>query len=449
MLAQIQRSCGERAMRLRRVLAREVHLDIRQPAQVKRIRLLGWLAFIGFPTFYVVWKFVFPQPYESLTLRLVAMVMCLPLIVSRDLRDKKWLPMHFWMTLTYALSFFFVYMYLMNHGNLVWSQSLVIAVIILFNFSGWLGGATSLVLGTATAWLVYNYVTPPPATLLAVNWPMELPIIGFTICTIAVLKIDQRILIQEKLDGMAIALGTVAHELRTPIRSIGSTALGMGRYLPGLIRFYEENETPENSLNLPRAHFGLLKDALPRIQMEVDRMNHGIDVLLVNARVKAQQGPSEHFPLSQAIEEALARYPFEPGQRDLVHADLTADFPIHADQKLMVMVLFNLLKNALHALARAGHGEIRLRMELGTRRNRLIFRDTGTGVPERELSSIFKRFHTYPRNEGTGIGLAFCRETLEAWDGRIHCSSVEHEYTEFVLEFPPATPRREGAGAAG
>jgi signal transduction histidine kinase len=247
---------------------------------------------------------------------------------------------------------------------------------------------------------------------------------------------------------MAIALGTVAHELRTPIRSIGSTALGMGRYLPGLIRFYEENETPENSLNLPRAHFGLLKDALPRIQLEVDRMNHGIDVLLVNAKVKAGQGPGEHFRLGEAIEEALARYPFEPGQRELVHADLTTDFPIQADQKLMVMVLFNLIKNALHALARAGHGEIRLRMEHGTRRNRLIFRDTGTGVPERELSSIFKRFHTYPRNEGTGIGLAFCRETLEAWDGRIHCSSVEHEYTEFVLEFPPAMPRHENAGAA-
>ncbi|MGT2492649.1 hypothetical protein ACU4GD_24340 [Cupriavidus basilensis] len=37
----------------------------------------------------MVWKFVFPQPYESLTLRLVAMVMCLPLIVSRDLRGHK------------------------------------------------------------------------------------------------------------------------------------------------------------------------------------------------------------------------------------------------------------------------------------------------------------------------------------------------------------------------
>ena len=89
MLAQIQRSCGESAMRLRRVLAREVHLDIRQPAQVKRIRLLGWLAFTGYPAFYLIWKFWFPQPYESLVLRLVAMVMCLPLIVSRDLRDKK------------------------------------------------------------------------------------------------------------------------------------------------------------------------------------------------------------------------------------------------------------------------------------------------------------------------------------------------------------------------
>ncbi|WP_156173770.1 sensor histidine kinase [Cupriavidus basilensis] len=447
MLAQIQRSCGESAVRLRRVLAREVHLDVRQPAQIKRIRLLGWLAFIGFPVFYAVWTFGFPQPYESLVLRLVAMLMCLPLLVTRDLRERKWLPAYFLFTLTYCLSFFFVYLYLMNHGNLVWSQSLVIAVIILFNFSGWVGGAASLVVGTAAAWLVYTYVTPPPAGLLEVNWPVELPIIGFTICTIAVLKIDQRILIQEKLDGMAIALGTVAHELRTPIRSIGSTALGMGRYLPGLIRFYEENETPENSLNLPRAHFGLMKDALPRIQLEVERMNHGIDVLLVNARGGADREPGEPFPLGAAVREALARYPFEAGQRERVHADLDDDFLVRAEQKLLVMVLFNLIKNALHALARAGHGEIRLRLERGPRRNRLVFRDTGTGIPERELGAIFRRFHTYPRNEGTGIGLAFCKETIEAWGGRIHCDSVEHEYTEFVLEFPPATPRREAAAA--
>ncbi|NUA29528.1 HAMP domain-containing histidine kinase [Cupriavidus basilensis] len=452
MLATIRRSCGDSLVRLRRLLAKEVHLDIRQPAQVKRIHLLGLLAFVGYPLFYVVWKYLFPQPYESLMLRLLAMVMFTPLILTGDLRDRKWLPAYFFVTLTYGLSFLFVYLYLMNHGNLVWSQSLVIAVVILFNFSGWLAGAASLALGTAGAWLVYRFMTSP-AEILTVNWLMELPIIGFTICTVAVLKIDQRILIQEKLDGMAIALGTVAHELRTPIRSIGSTALGMARYLPGLIRFYQENETPANTLNLPPGHFGLLKEALPRIQLEVDRMNHGIDVLLVNARVGAMQEPDEEFLLGNAISEALARYPFEAGQRESVHADLEEDFVVRADQKLLVMVLFNLIKNALHAMARAGHGEIRLCTERGIRRNRLIFRDTGSGIPARELSSIFKRFHTYPRNEGTGIGLAFCKDTLEAWGGRIHCHSVEHEYTEFMLEFPPvaapATPAREGGGAAG
>ncbi len=452
MLAQIRRSCGDSFAHLRRVLAKEIHLDVRQPAQVKRIHLMGWLAFIGYPLFYVIWKYWFPQPYESLTLRLLAMVIFAPLILTGNLRDRKWLPAYFFITLTYGLSFLFVYLYLMNHGNLVWSQSLVIAVFILFNFSGWVTGAASLALGTAVAWLVYRYVTPTQASPLEVNWLMELPIIGFTICTVAVLKIDRHILIQEKLDGMTIALCTVAHELRTPIRSIGATALGMGRYLPALIRFYEENETRANTLNLPPGHFALLKDALPRIQLEVDRMNHGIDVLLVNARVGAAQAPADEFPLANAVSEALARYPFEAGQRERVHAEMTEDFAIRADQKLLVMVLFNLLKNALHAIARAGHGEIRLRTERGSRRNRLVFRDTGTGIPQRELASIFKRFHTYPRNEGTGIGLAFCKETLEAWGGRIHCHSVEHEYTEFVLEFPPvmaAAPAQDGAGAAG
>jgi two-component system CAI-1 autoinducer sensor kinase/phosphatase CqsS len=64
------------------------------------------------------------------------------------------------------------------------------------------------------------------------------------------------------------------------------------------------------------------------------------------------------------------------------------------------------------------------------------FRDTGCGIPAKELPHIFRRFYTYPPNAGTGIGLAFCRDTLEAWGAKITCRSEQDAYTEFAIQFP-------------
>ncbi|MFV0486242.1 MAG: hybrid sensor histidine kinase/response regulator, partial [Vibrio fluvialis] len=33
------------------------------------LTLVGWMGFIGFPLYYYIWQYVFPQPYESLLLR--------------------------------------------------------------------------------------------------------------------------------------------------------------------------------------------------------------------------------------------------------------------------------------------------------------------------------------------------------------------------------------------
>jgi signal transduction histidine kinase len=68
----------------------------------------------------------------------------------------------------------------------------------------------------------------------------------------------------------------------------------------------------------------------------------------------------------------------------------------------------------------------------------VIVRDTGCGIPESELPHIFRRLYSYPANMGTGIGLAFCRDTLEAMGATISCRSAHRFYTEFTIRFPKA-----------
>jgi signal transduction histidine kinase len=65
----------------------------------------------------------------------------------------------------------------------------------------------------------------------------------------------------------------------------------------------------------------------------------------------------------------------------------------------------------------------------------LALRDTGKGIQEKYMNRIFDPFYTSrPTGQGTGLGLAFCKEVLNSFAGNITCKSIYGEYTEFTLE---------------
>jgi two-component system CAI-1 autoinducer sensor kinase/phosphatase CqsS len=115
-----------------------------------------------------------------------------------------------------------------------------------------------------------------------------------------------------------------------------------------------------------------------------------------------------------------------------------SDFTFLGRHELATVVLLNLLRNALKALQRAGKGKVRIIVDGTRRRPRLLLMDSGCGISPRQLPYIFERFYSYPPNTGAGIGLALCKDILQAWHGRIRCRSREQRYTVFALEFPPA-----------
>ncbi len=104
----------------------------------------------------------------------------------------------------------------------------------------------------------------------------------------------------------------------------------------------------------------------------------------------------------------------------------------------MVHVLFNLLKNALFHIAKAGKGEIFIHLNQTPDSNELIFRDTSEGIPPDVLPHIFTHFYSWSADTaiGAGIGLAFCRSVMSSFGGSINCESQLGEYTEFTLTFP-------------
>ena len=98
---------------------------------------------------------------------------------------------------------------------------------------------------------------------------------------------------------------------------------------------------------------------------------------------------------------------------------------------MMIFVIYNLLKNALHYKAK-----IEIRTEMKSDGNYLYFKDYGPVIESDKLELIFESFFTSGKKDGTGLGLPFCKRIMMAFDGEIICKSEVDKGTEFEMNFP-------------
>ena len=140
--------------------------------------------------------------------------------------------------------------------------------------------------------------------------------------------------------------------------------------------------------------------------------------------------------ITRDISEVLEQYLFGDGEKQLITVP-SGDFEYFGNPALTQQILYNLIKNSLTAIRKAGKGNITIGSECGKKYNKLIFKDTAGGIPKKFIPKVFQLFTSQTQdNGGIGIGLAFVKLVMESYCGCITCNSVEGEYTEFVLKFP-------------
>lgn len=137
------------------------------------------------------------------------------------------------------------------------------------------------------------------------------------------------------------------------------------------------------------------------------------------------------------IHNTLFRYPFLDDQRKLVKWD-NRDFKFRGNELVMFRVLSNLLNNSLQQINKNGSGEIFISTSETAEANLLSFKDTAGGAAPEVVAHLFDGYKT-TKQEGTGIGLAFCKMALENFGVKLSCRSELGEYIEFILEFPKVT----------
>lgn len=118
-------------------------------------------------------------------------------------------------------------------------------------------------------------------------------------------------------------------------------------------------------------------------------------------------------------------------------SDLTSGLFISANPVEAQQVFVNLIVNAVHAMGEKGTLTLRCWSEDGF--VKAMVRDTGGGIPEKNLTQIFDPFFTTkPVGMGTGLGLYVVYKIITKYGGNIEVESRVGQGTAFVLRFPLA-----------
>jgi nitrogen fixation/metabolism regulation signal transduction histidine kinase len=104
------------------------------------------------------------------------------------------------------------------------------------------------------------------------------------------------------------------------------------------------------------------------------------------------------------------------------------------DERMIEQVMINLVKNAIQAVKSTPAKKITLATAFLENKPALLVKDSGSGIPEEQLDSIFLPFFS-TQPEGTGIGLSFSQHIMRLHNGHINVVSKPGSGSEFQLIF--------------
>lgn len=403
-----------------------------------KLPAVGLIGVISFPLYYFIWTFAFPQPYESLPLRLAGTALCIPMALRRRW-PRRLMPYYlaycYWAVL-FAGPVFFTLMLLMNGFNNVWLMSetaLFVFTFLLYDLAnGVLVSLMGQLLGLTGYWLLSG-----PANISA-QYMLALPIYGFSLSAVVFLSHSERVVAREKLMAARALASSIAHEMRTPLLGIRLDAGKTGEHLGRLSTVNGWARARGCDGSLSDGDMARVSGALKRIGEHAAAANLVIDMLLTNLKDESySQERIKPYAIAGTIDQALGRFYFRPGERELITVRVHHDFVYEGVEVLMIHVIFNLVKNALRAIAAAGTGHIVIEARSARGSHLLSVRDTGRGIESAALPYIFVPFVTgHADTGGAGIGLSFCRRVLEGFDGSIDCSSELGKGTTFEIRLP-------------
>jgi heavy metal sensor kinase len=213
--------------------------------------------------------------------------------------------------------------------------------------------------------------------------------------------------IEQLVAGIKEMSDNIAHDLRSPITRIRGIA--------------EVTLTTGESLEEYR-HMG------GSIIEECDRLLDMINTMLVISKTEAGAGNLKPELMDLAAVLKSAETLFQPMAEDkgiTLVSDIPQSLPMTGDIRLIQRMLANILDNAIKYSDNSGSVSVSA-AEYSKGEILVTVKDTGMGIPEKDLPHIFERFYRGDQSRspsGTGLGLSLARTIARAHGGDISVSS--------------------------
>ncbi len=213
----------------------------------------------------------------------------------------------------------------------------------------------------------------------------------------------------------------IAHDLRNPFNSI----LGLSDLLVNNIAQKDNIEE-------------IAKNILKSSQQAMDLISNLLEWS------SSQSGKIDFKPdsidISDVVNEALISVEANYKQKSIViHNNITSPTIFIADRYMIGSIFRNLISNAIKFTNEGGI--IELSSASNTTQITFSIKDNGIGIEENNINKLFRidqNFSTQGTNkeQGTGLGLALCKEFIERHNGQIWVNSEKNKGSEFSFSLP-------------
>jgi two-component system sensor histidine kinase PilS (NtrC family) len=219
---------------------------------------------------------------------------------------------------------------------------------------------------------------------------------------------------KDRLAAVGRVAAGLAHEIRNPLGA-----------MRGAIQVLQSQTPPESSQ----------ASLMEIILRESDRLNKIITNFLTYARPRVAN--FSETDVCEAINDTLTLLKHSPDVKEnhVIKADLPAcPVLISADSTQLKQIFWNLARNAIQAMDAGGTLSVKLE-ELNEERIRILFADTGSGMPASQVEQLFEPFSNSTTG-GTGLGLSIVYQIVRDHHGTINVRSLENEGTTITVELP-------------